>query len=425
MAAKSADEARAQQAEKERIAAEAKAKSDAAKAKNLQDLVARFGPKGSLKIGTDQYGNLQVYELNEDGSRNPLYFWIEQDGVNFRILNQSDLINRTKSLYKNNLESLRKSLYERGYMSEKEYMTKSEAAFNGAILQSGQEHSVEQAQKYTVEGVTTFKPYDAWLSGKGAYTGGTGADTEKISTPRTEADQDIDKFFQDMIGRAATPTEKQDYFNKLSAAEKNAYKKRTVSGSVGTTVDTLLTSDDYFRIQTEVLKPAVKGTKLEVLTTQGGKIAQGISSLKEYAAAYGIRYSTQNALDAVLGGLIPGKETDLENQKNSIKQQSKAFYKNLSDLIDGGVKVSDIANQFAYYKGQLLETPDNAYDAFDPEIQAALQNAGKDGVMSITDFQNLIRTSPTTKPKWLKTKQAREEASNYATSILRMFGLMA
>lgn len=425
MAAKSADEARAQQAEKERIAAAAKAKSDAAKAKNLEDLVARFGPKGSLKIGTDQYGNLQVYELNQDGSRTPLYFWIEQDGVNFRILNQSDLINRTKSLYKNNLESLRKSLYERGYMSEKEYMTKSEAAFNGAILQSGQEHSVEQAQKYTVEGVTTFKPYNTWLSGKGVYTSGTGADTEKISTPRAEADQDIDKFFQDMIGRAATPTEKQDYFNKLSAAEKNAYKKRTVSGSVGTTVDTLLTSDDYFRIQTEVLKPAVKGTKLEVLTTQGGKIAQGISSLKEYAAAYGIRYSTQNALDAVLGGLIPGKETDLENQKNSIKQQSKAFYKNLSDLIDGGVKVSDIANQFAYYKGQLLETPDNVYDAFDPEIQAALQNAGKDGVMSITDFQNLIRTSPTTKPKWLKTKQAREEASNYATSILRMFGLMA
>jgi hypothetical protein len=45
--------------------------------------------------------------------------------------------------------------------------------------------------------------------------------------------------------------------------------------------------------------------------------------------------------------------------------------------------------------------------------------------MSIVDYEKLLRTNPKTKPLWLKTSKAKEEASGYAMDILRMFGLMA
>jgi kynurenine formamidase len=68
--------------------------------------------------------------------------------------------------------------------------------------------------------------------------------------------------------------------------------------------------------------------------------------------------------------------------------------------------------------------PDNAVSVFDEDIQAALKNDGKDGVMTITDYQKYLRTNPKTKPQWLKTKGAKEEAAGYANEILKTFGLI-
>jgi hypothetical protein len=104
---------------------------------------------------------------------------------------------------------------------------------------------------------------------------------------------------------------------------------------------------------------------------------------------------------------------------------SKAFYGKLSPLIDQGVKISDISNQFAYYKGKMLELPDTAVSVFDEDIQAALKNEGKEGVMTISEYQKMLRTNPKTKQQWLKTQGAKEEAAGYANSILKSFGLMA
>ena len=89
-------------------------------------------------------------------------------------------------------------------------------------------------------------------------------------------------------------------------------------------------------------------------------------------------------------------------------------------MIDNGVKISDIAKQFGTYKGQILELPDESVDVFDDDIQQALRNDGKPGVMSLTDYQIKLRNDP----RWSKTKNAREEAASYAQSILKSFGLM-
>jgi len=423
--------------------------ADAVKAKNAADratdtssqniLSDRFGANGPLKVELDQYGNLQLQQKvldangKDTGEFQIVYFWPSTNVGNSEILNASEAIARVKGIYGTNTEGLRKTLYERGFMTERDYITKSESGLNGAILKSATEHSVENVQKFTVNGLSDFSPYNSWLSNKSPYTGGTGPDTSKVSTPKSETDQDINEFFVNMLGRDATQEEKTKYFNAVQLAEKNAKRKTTVSGSVATTVDTLLTETDYAAIKADILKPSVIGTPLEKITQGNGSIAQAVTSLKEYSAAYGVQRTAKELLDDVMEGLKVGgalTEGNLEQYKQKIRTISKARYANLSNLIDEGVKVSDIANQFAYYKGQLLGLPDNAVSIFDEDIQLALDNKDASGksqgsVMSISDYERLLRTNPKTKSLWLRSPKAKEEAAGYANEILRTFGLRA
>jgi hypothetical protein len=179
-----------------------------------------------------------------------------------------------------------------------------------------------------------------------------------------------------------------------------------------------------------VIKPAIKGTDLEGLTKNNGQVAQNVQDLKEYASSFGIKLDTKQALDKVMGAFTPSGKADIDSAKNTIKSMAKGFYGNISNLIDEGVKPSDIANQYAYFKGKLLGIPDNSISIFDEDIQAAMSNrdasgAQKAGVMSIKDYEKLLRTNPKTREAWLKSPGAREEASGYALEVLRSFGLMA
>lgn len=430
--------------------AAAKAAANAAANKDASSLANRFGSNGDALVAFDQYGNLVLQQKIYDATGKPTgefsvrYFYVDPNGKDWQLVDASTMASSIKKSYGKNLESLRKTLYERGYMSEKEYVTRSESAFNGAILKSSGEHSVEQVQKYTINGQTKFSTYSSWLSskpiyGKGGSSSGnsSGTDIQKETTPKSETDQDIDAFFVDMLGRSATADEKTKYYNAVALAEKNAKRtsKVAVSGTTQTTdvTDTRLTEADLYRIKASILKPSVVGTPLEKITEGTGKLAQGVSSLKEYASAYGVKLTAQAALDSILEGMeVGGTLTtgDLDQQKAKIRTIAKATYGNLASLIDEGVKPSDIANQFAYYKGQILEIPDNAVSIFDDDIQMALNNKGTDGkpqtgVMSLVDYKKMLRTDPKTKGLWLKTTAAREEASGYALDILRTFGLMA
>jgi len=436
----SADAARIAAEKSNAAKAAASAQANAKKEEIKNFLNAAFGPNGRLKVGFDQYGNLQLQQQIIDNTGKPtsefqiVYFWPATNVGDSEILNASEVVAKVKSSYGKNQESLRKMLYERGFMGEKDYVTRSESALNGAILKSANEHSVENVQKFTVGGETNFNAYGSWLSGKTAYSGGgSNIDTEKVSTSRGEADQDINEFFVSMLGRDATEDEKNKYFNAVQLEEKNAQRKSKVSGSTVTVTDTRLTEEDYARIKASVLKPSVLGTPLEKITEGNGSIAQAVTTLKQYAADFGINRTSKELLDDVLEGMKIGgtlTEGNLDQQKQRIRTLSKARYTNIANLLDEGVKVSDIANQFAYYKGKVLGIADNAVSIFDEDIQMALDNkdaSGKSqgGVMSLTDYKKLLRTNPKTKPLWLKTPEAREEASGYASNILRMFGLMA
>jgi hypothetical protein len=70
---------------------------------------------------------------------------------------------------------------------------------------------------------------------------------------------------------------------------------------------------------------------------------------------------------------------------------------------------------------ETLELNPKDIDALDPTIQVALKNNGNKGTMNLTDFNRLLRNDP----RWARTRNAKQEASNYALEVLKDFGLMA
>jgi hypothetical protein len=427
--ADSVDAARAAAASADAARAQAGAKAQA----DVAALAKRFGQGGDLSIEQDPYGNFRLVK-NVDGQTVRVYFVPAANGIDFSIANEADMMR----LYKKNaaqgggIEALRKKLYELGFISKPDYTRKDEASLNNAIIDAANSHTMEQVQRYTLNpGQKSYKfdSFAGWLSTKksGLTPDTPPIDTTFESTKRLDADQDIQRFIFELTGMNATQEQKDEYFRLLSAEQSVASKKATVKGTVQTTTGEYLNEDDYFRIASKVVAPSLKGTALEGIDKLGGKVAKQILDLKDFAGDYGIQLDSKQAFGYVTSGLTVGGSLNtgvLDSQKNTIRQMSKAFYGNIAPLIDAGVKPVDIANQFAAYKSKVLEKPSNAFSIFDKDIQNAIKNGGKSGVMSFDDYTKYLRTSKETKDDFIKTKGAREEAADYANNILRSFGLV-
>lgn len=386
-------------------------------------LESKFGGEApKITIGYDEYKRRILTSTDGKGNAYQRFLYVQPNGKDFSEANKDEIVRQIKKDFKGNKEGLRDLLYQKGFMAEKDYVTKNEAALSESILDAANNHSIEMVENYTVDSRIDLTPFTTWLGSKTTYAQGGPSITQQAIT-KADAAEMINSFMVGMLDRDATDAEKKDFYNKVREAQSKSVSKTTTSGGKSVTSGSLLTEDDYSRIASEVLLPAVRGTDLENVAKGNGKIAQQISELKDYATSYGVRLGTQDALNKIMSGMKQGGTLttgNLDAQKQSIRTMSKAVYTNLAQSIDEGLSIKDVANQYAYYKGQILELPDNAIDPFDTDVQAALRNDGKPGVMSYTDFQTRLKNDP----RWAKTKNAREEASGYANEILKSFGLM-
>ena len=169
MAASSPDQARAQQAAKER--ANANRPNPARDQKN--SLEERFGgdnPKYFLDF--DPYGRVRILQKKlDDGSTLQQFLVINPDGVNYSFANKTQIVNAIRKLYSNKKEALRKQLFDLDYITEREYNARSETSLISGMLSAANEFTVEVVDSYTIDGVTKFPTFDKWLSGKPAVGG--------------------------------------------------------------------------------------------------------------------------------------------------------------------------------------------------------------------------------------------------------------
>lgn len=167
MAAKSPDQARAQQAAKEKAAA------DKAKAGNAHEagLAANFGgPTPKYYLDFDQYGRVRILQTLIGGQPEQRFIYVKPDGVSYSVgeVRKNEIVKLIRNDFKNNKEGLRKALYDLGYLTEREYTTRSETALNSGILSAANEYTTEVVDSYLVEGKTKFNPFTTWLKGRPA-----------------------------------------------------------------------------------------------------------------------------------------------------------------------------------------------------------------------------------------------------------------
>ncbi len=153
------------------------------------DLANRFGPGGDLSTGLDQYNRWVLLQKDtKTGDQYIVYLDVNPNGRDWEIVTGTDIIKRVKAAY-GNQEALRKALFDKGFLSENEYNTRSTSALNGAIVQAATAFSTEVADSYTTEGKIKFPTFSTWMSGLGS-TGG-----DKPDRPR----RDIDLMDRDVI----------------------------------------------------------------------------------------------------------------------------------------------------------------------------------------------------------------------------------
>jgi len=253
---------------------------------------------------------------------------------------------------------------------------------------------------------------------------GTKTSTSTTLTLKDIAAQDITSFVQQYLGRGATPEEVSSYQKALNAYERAHPTRATVTtDALGTERNRVQTSavseQDKTALKVAVISKALQSKDIDpsAISKTGGIIAQGIDYIKETASKYGMAMDDKMALDEVMQTLQPG--SDLKQRAEIIKQNSKLMYKNLASYIDQGGTVKSIADNYNYYQKKYLETGAET-DVFDKDIQKALHNDGKPGVMNLNDFIVSLKQ----KPEWAKTMNAHEEAANYANTVLKSFGLV-
>ena len=384
------------------------------------DLIAEFGGVGvggRSFVKPDATGKpiLQTPSSQDSKTLVQGYVYVDPDGVNFTI---SDSLGKILEKYQkdfNNNPEYYQSILNKLKIKKNANPTDRIAALNKYLIDYG----TGVVANYKTNPSQGLIPLSKWVGGAGGST----TTVDRALSTRTQASQELDDFFVQQLGRKATLEEKKDFYNRVRK-EESVGVSRTTGESGTTSVGRGLTSVDRQRIMGDVLRPAADLMTGDELLKSGGLLGTYISKLQATARNYGLAYSPDMAKKNILSNYQSGgtlTTNSLDAEELAIKTMAKTMYPNLGKLIDSGVKVSSLADQYAYYMGQTLELPDNSIDITkDNYIQQALKNNGQEGSMNLNDFQLGLRKDP----RWAKTKNAREEASGYVNSILSSFGLV-
>lgn len=412
---------RTEEEEKRRAAAEAKKnKKEKAKEKKIKEETdLGITSNSDIEVSTDPLTG-RTYLTNKDGNptwlipdpRNPSTYTYTTDYDAARKYVQQQFITKD-----GDLEGLRTILYSKGYITQEQYKQKDNAALNKALFDASSQYGIDQRDAVANDlqpGYMSFADYLSSLTG--SIKGGPSTTTSRRITTRGDADEEVNTLFYNYLGRRATKKEREEFYKELNKAERSAAIRRTSSEAGAVETGELIDENDRFFIFGKIAAPAAKGTEVESLLKGGGRVAQDIMDLKEYAAQNGYRMNDEEARGMV-NQTLTKRGITIETLKTKIRGVSRTVYSNLQ--LDDDIDVGDLGKQFARQKEEFLELAPGSVSIFDKDVQAALRNNGNKGVMDMGAYRVALKNNPA----WPKTQNAREEAAKFASTILESFGL--
>jgi hypothetical protein len=195
------------------------------------------GTKPKFFVSFDTYGNVrQLQEIvgNEPEQR---FLIVDANGVDYDLINADSVVKQVRTYFKNNKEGLRKTLFDLGYMTERDYTTRGEQALTSGILKVANEYTVDVVDSYRIDGKTKFPTFTSWLKGIPAAGGDGGGDSQYPM-------RDIDMMDRDVV----------------EAIVKDVYAKTT----------DMAIDDDFLKQETDRYMNQIEQGTLTTLDKKGG-----------------------------------------------------------------------------------------------------------------------------------------------------------
>lgn len=238
----------------------------------------------------------------------------------------------------------------------------------------------------------------------------------------------INKVFQEYYGRDANEYEVTNLLPEFQAKykAKNGSTKSTVTETYknGQLVNTqYLTADGEDPknwLDTKLKDKIKKGEQnVNALNIPEGPSGKYFVALKNFASDNGLRLSDQ-AATAYANNIVAGV-IDENTAFSTVRESAANAFPALGDKIKSGIDLKTLADPYIQSMSNILEIPDTGIDLFDPKIRSALAFTlpdGKVGTKSIYDFEKELRQDP----RWQFTNNARSQAADVASQVLKDFG---
>lgn len=161
-------------------------------------------------------------------------------------------------------------------------------------------------------------------------------------------------------------------------------------------------------------KPKEDGERVQLNQTQ---VAVNLRSL---ADKYGINLNGKD-LNGYATQVIKGEMSEQQITDN-FRNLAKTLYPSLTNQLDSGMTVMDIAQPYQNIAAQILEVDPTTIDISKPKYGKLFdftpQPNGQARMMSQTEWTKYVRSLP----EWKKTDNYRQAYSSMATNLARVFG---
>ena len=236
--------------------------------------------------------------------------------------------------------------------------------------------------------------------------------TRTISTP-TDAISISNTVSKSLLGREATPEELSKLTASLKKAQSQAITTTKYTMVGGVKVADVTGTLDEVQFLSDLIKKNPEYDKRKQGVRDVGK-----ADLLKTAVANGLD------LEKTFASQLPTWIKRIENGedpevfKQLIRQTAKiGLPDKVSKLLDQGLDLDAVYAPYRNTMASLLEINPDSISLNDAILRTAIQG---DKEMPIYDFQRQIRKDN----RWQYTNNARAEASNVATTVLRDFGFM-
>jgi hypothetical protein len=238
-----------------------------------------------------------------------------------------------------------------------------------------------------------------------------------------------EKYYESTEGQARFAAELQgvDFYRELAASGKVKEIKKIVGdlGFDSTDFSKFVTDSINFGWTGETLKAETykevfrknpDGTYANPTSVKRTTVGNDYLNVQLIAKNF-FNSAPQSSIESVLTGTITTQ--DFQRQQREI---AKKRYGHLSDLIDQGVTLEDLAGNYRSSAAKLLEVDPNTIDmsAADYEVALTFGEEGKKRAMTTGEWEKLLRTDA--RYGWEKTENAKTEARSLANNLAQAFG---